>query len=243
MTREEISRRDKVHMELRDGFMMNTQSRYKLWPPTALGNDLGIQQIRAHQKHALCNPQLRPTANWMDSHSVWFARGFIYSCELPCVKKHGAKEYIEKCIHDGDTMTVFEPAWITKQIDGGMIYGTDLSIMIAAAEAQVGVKYDIGQLLSMAANRWWGSEWEYRFRGLDFSSKRHVCSVYVAIIYETWRKKQLVKIDRPFSRMNRDYWTGKEYTGFKGVDIEATFPALYANSKFFAGEYKERVRV
>ena len=116
-------------------------------------------------------------------------------------------------------------------------------MMKCAGAIMEGRKYDYG-------NHILGYPQIIRHALFDLAFRRKVCSVGVRIVFEHLRhrleeRRPDVPMDRLFSRINLQAWkeAGKippapnEQTG-KLVDVEATAPAHFANSRFYAGEFE-----
>jgi len=107
----------------------------------------------------------------------------------------------------------------------------------------VGTKYDVGQLLDIAIFDLLGFENLRLLSVFDFGRKRKVCSVGVRAAYEYMWKETCQEsgegkyIKLLFGYLDMNKWTDKELEEFRGVDVEATAPAHFANSEYFGDEF------
>ena len=123
----------------------------------------------------------------------------------------------------------------------------DIKIMEQAAEPLIGTVYDVGQLLDIAINAVLGYPHVIKYRVFDFSQYCKVCSVGVRICFEHLRKTLNLygheSFPRLFSTFKFDTWpmrlvVAEDNTECKGVDVEATAPAHFANSHDFDNEFE-----
>ncbi|MDD5589239.1 MAG: hypothetical protein PHP92_04245 [Candidatus Nanoarchaeia archaeon] len=199
---------------------------------------LAYSQIRVHQKHILYNKQLRPTSYWMDTHTVQYFPSYrVFSMQPPKGQWINIELYLADCVDAGERISVLR---YVKPIEGKLLCDIPeyITIMEKAADQMVGVNYAYEDLCFIALNRLLGYDWKNHLGWLDWNKKNKVCSTAIRTNFEYLRKKIEPKMTRLFDKLNRDYWTGKEYAEFDGVDVEETCPALYNNSKFFDSEFK-----
>ncbi len=123
----------------------------------------------------------------------------------------------------------------------------DIDVMMDAASELIGTVYDVGQLLDIMINRLMGYPHTIQYRVFDFSKHCKVCSVGARVCYEKLRKHLEQNGDesmkRLFSKFKYDTWKSRPEivaanTEFRGVDVEATSPAHFANSEWFDDEFE-----
>lgn len=192
---------------------------------------LGYWGIRDHQHKVFGN-----LSRWRDTHSMLYLdEDQILSVEPPRARWAKLAD-----LHD-DKITVWR---YTKR----EFSDEDIDTMIQVADAElIGTIYDIGQLIDIAINRIMGYPHTIAYRIFDFSKYCKVCSVGVRVCYEALRKKLEAAGDnsmpRLFSKFKYDTWLSRPEvmegnTELRGVDVEATAPAHFANSEWFDDEFE-----
>ncbi len=190
----------------------------------------GYWSIRRHQKALFGS-----TSRWRDTHTMlMLAEDELLSVEQPRTRWARLENLYD------DKITVWR---YTKR----ELSGSDIDVMREAAEDLIGSVYDVGQLTDLAVKRVMGYPHSIEYCVCDFSRYCKVCSVGVRVCYEHLRKKLKEQGDdsmkRLFSSFRYDTWDHNDAmvasnTECRGVDLEATTPAHFANSRDFDGEFE-----
>jgi len=244
MIKKEIEKKKLLILDnIKDGDVINLQGKSKLWPLKKIPLAIGYWRIRAHQKKILYHKQLRPQAFFMDTHTTQSFGNKIFSVEPPRAKYWDAEEYIENCLKNDERITVLRYNIPLKE--GRLLCDIPEYIekMKYSADMLIGTKYDFLQLCGIALNRILGYDWNYKIKFLDAGKKLRVCSTGIRTNFEYLRKRIEPEMKRLFNKLERSFWTGKEYGKFKKIDVEMTTPAFFSNSKYFSSEFKEIERV
>lgn len=249
MTDSEVKSKVRTLMDAkRDSDVLNIEGKSHWWPLSEIPvTVVAYNQIRSVQKKVFYDRILRPTASYMDTHTTQVFDK-LFSEEPPAAAWFDTEKYITESIKSGNRLSLIRYSVPLKAPDGSMKLLCDIPEYVSAiknsAQSLIGAKYDIGQLVMIKFNEWWGDDWDYKQRWLDFGKNRHVCSVAVRMNFEDFRKKNPNSgMVRLFDKMDRDYWSGDEFSKFDGVDVEMTYPACFSNSKFFCSEFKLVARV
>jgi hypothetical protein len=224
---EEVARSRALQAIMRvclPGDVININSRDSWWN---IVNRFGHWGIRTHQK-ALFGPD----ACWKDTHDMlYFDVDKIFSVELPRAKWAHLNQYAL------DRLTV----WRFTKFELGP---EELKLMEDGARPIIGKTYDIGQLADIALNHLYDHPQEIRYKVFDWGEDLKVCSVGVRLAYEYMRKNLPPgkTMKRLFSTFRYHAWAAadkvqKLNTFGKGVDVEATAPAHFANSDYFDDEF------
>lgn len=119
----------------------------------------------------------------------------------------------------------------------------DIEMMKMSARNLVGQNYDLGQILDIAINFLMGYEHQRRLKFFDLGARKKICSVGVRVLFEKLYREKLKLPDAPdkkwlFETLNPEKWSQPYIQNYHGTDIEATAPAHFTNSDFFANEFK-----
>ena len=168
-------------------------------------------------------------SRWRDTHSMlYFSPDEIFSVEYP---KAVMKPLHKLCQSDLTVYRYTEPDLV------------NIDTLREGAMEMVGTKYDVGQLLDIAIFDLLGFENLRLLSIFDFGRKRKVCSVGVRAAFEyMWKERcWLEDIEKYqkllFTHLDMNRWTPEEINEFRGVDVEATAPAHFANSEYFGDEF------
>ncbi len=192
---------------------------------------LGYWGIRQHQREVFGN-----LARWRDTHTMLYLdEDKVFSVEPP--RARFAK--LESLYND--KISVYRYTKRDFEDD-------EIDVMMKAADELNGTIYDVGQLLDIAINRVLGYPHTIHYRVFDFAKYCKVCSVGVRVCYERARKYIEQKngnepMPRLFSKFKYDTWLERDVvmsanTEMRGVDVEATAPAHFANSEWFDDEFE-----
>jgi hypothetical protein len=192
---------------------------------------LAYKAIRCHQRQMFGN-----LSRWRDVHSMLYLdEDQVFSVEPPRARFAQLEELYE------DTITLWR---YTKR----EFSDEDIEVMHAAAAELDGTVYDVGQLLDIAINHIMGYPHAIHYKVFDFSKYCKVCSVGVRVCYEALRKHLEQQgaeppMKRLFSSFKYDTWLESDIvmnsnTELRGVDVEATSPAHFANSECFDDEFE-----
>jgi hypothetical protein len=191
---------------------------------------LAYSCIRKHQKKLF-----GVSSRWRDTHTMlYFEDTKILSVEPPRTRWAKLQDFYD------DNITIYR---YTKR----ELSAADMAIMREPAKDLIGSIYDVGQLLDMLINRLMGYPHTIEYRVFDFSKYCKVCSVGARVCFEHLRKKLKEQGDdsmqRLFSRFKYDTWEKRRVilagnTEYRGVDVEATTPAHFANTDWFDDEFQ-----
>lgn len=211
-----------LQKNLKPGDIINTSGKTDFTKPWLI---LTQACIRQHQKDLFGKASF-----YHDTHTeMFFGREKIFSVTAPKTKweilEHVAKQEFSVYRYTKKDLT-----------------DNDINIMLDSANKIIGTKYDYGQLLDIAISQILGYPNIIKYKWFDMGRKRMVCSVGCRAIMEDLRHKLeqdgQETIPRLFNKLNPMYWTEKELKEFSRVDVEATSPAHFANSRWFDGEYR-----
>ena len=125
-----------------------------------------------------------------------------------------------------DDITVYRPR---KRI----LSESDIKKMLHATLPIIDTKYDYGQLVNILVNQILGYPYDEKVKWFDLGSKRKVCSVGVAVVYQKLRKvleSEGIIIERLFSKLNKANWKDdfiKEFNELGRWNVENTYPAMF----------------
>jgi len=97
--------------------------------------------------------------------------------------------------------------------------------------------YDYGQLMNILVNQTLGYPYDEKVKWFDLGSKRKVCSVGVAVVYQKWRKdiEQIQEFPRLFSKLNKKRWDKEFIKKFEKDgsrwNVENTYPCMFGLTK------------
>lgn len=218
---------DKIKPFLIRSDVLNFDSHAPWWK---LHYRVGYWGIRRHHKRLFGQ-----MGRWRDTHSMLYLDDdHCYSLEPPkCCWWTLADLYDTR-------LTVWR--YTKRDFDA-----SEFEVMRKSAESMIGMKYDIGQLVDFMINEALGYDNVLHYSIFDRGLHRKVCSVGVRVAYEAVRKfiekDGDGKMKRLFSEFKDPAWAGRPgvpdmNTQKRGVDVEATAPGHFANSHFFADEFK-----
>jgi len=204
------------------------------------------------------------SANWRDSHTMLYftnesIRRYIGSDAKvkTILAKDSANElqvfsvappkasFISIDVFALDTVSVYRYAPRT-------LAPRDIELMLQATLPLLLTDYDFGQLADIGMNEILGYPFENKVRLFDFGEKKKVCATGVAIVFQKWRKeleKEGITVQRLFSKLDPEHWKGKdklvkEFLKYgHGWSIESTYPAQFANSDYYSGEFRLVLRI
>jgi len=215
---------DELLKVLKPGDVINTYgnpSWYEFWLHIA------YYGIKSYQKKIFEKCKFRSLANYHHVHTMlYFGPDHTFSVELPCA----TYKYIENYANDNFTIYRLDRPLTEEHID----------LMFRITQTMYGVNYDIGQLLDIAINKILGYD-GIRLKVFDAGKKNKVCSVGVRTVFEKLNQKFKLSNKKGkflFHDLAFNKWEPECYSTFKGVDVEATTPAHFANTNFFNGEFK-----
>jgi len=206
---------------IKPGDVVNQTNKAKWWE---IFLAIGIWGIVRYQRHLFGKK-----SRYHDDHNMLFlSKDQTLSVEPPKAVLKPLKKY---CLTD---ISIYR---LTKHT----IDDEDIKIMQEAAKPLLGTQYDIGQLVDILINGLLGFEHQVKFRFFDFGKKKKVCSVGIRAVFEYLYQKRIKSTADNriwlFKKINPDYWSEHIVNNFKGVDVEATTPAHFANSEYFDNEF------
>ncbi len=170
-------------------------------------------------------------ANTRDVHAMIFLdEDNTFSVELPRATMKPLQEY---CLTD---FSIYRLQ--LKELDT-----EDVKLMKKIARNLVGQNYDLGQILDIAINFLMGYEHQRKLKFFDLGARKKICSVGVRVLFEKLYQERLKQPNAPdrkwlFETLNSQKWSKKFVKNYNGTDVEATAPAHFTNSDFFANEFK-----
>jgi len=174
-------------------------------------------------------------ANTRDVHAMIFLdEDNTFSVELPRATMKPLQEY---CLTE---FSVYRFQLKALNAD-------DLDTMKKTARNLVGQNYDLGQVLDIAINFLLGYEHQRRLKFFDLGARKKVCSVGVRVLFEKLNQEKLKNPNAAdqkwlFETLNTEKWSLTLVQNYHGTDVEATAPAHFTNSDFFANEFKLMAR-
>ena len=216
---------------LQPGDVINISGRSRWWKVWYHVADAGI---RGNQKRIF-----GVQSNWHDTHSmIYLDPEHTLSVQPPRGTWRTPADY---CL---DRISIWR---FTKH--NGRFSKEEIDVMRKYADAHlIDKRYDVGQLLDILVNRILGYNGVIKFRIFDWGKNLKVCSVGVRTLFEKLRKV-LNQNGRPsYSKLFRKLnplapWPGGVFPQSRvpdqyGVDVEATAPAHFANSRYFDNEFE-----
>jgi hypothetical protein len=216
---------------LKPGDVVNISGRDHWWEPWYVVANAGI---RGNQKRIF-----GLQSNWHDTHSMLYLDPeHTLSVQPPRAKWRTPVDYCR------ERLSIWR---FTKH--GSKFADSDIQVMRDHAEAHlIGITYDVGQLLDILVNRILGYPNVLKYRIFDWGKNLKVCSVGVRVLFEKLRQVLDDKGQPSFKKLFRKLnplasWPGGVFPQSRipdqyGVDVEATAPAHFANSRYFDNEFE-----
>ncbi|MBN2090806.1 hypothetical protein JW964_14430 [candidate division KSB1 bacterium] len=170
-------------------------------------------------------------ANMRDVHAMIFLdEDNTFSVELPRATMKPLQEY---CLTD---FSIY-------RLQLKELNAHDIEVIKKTARNLVGQNYDLGQVLDIAINFLMGYEHQRKLKFFDLGARKKICSVGVRVLFEKLYQEKLKQPDAPdkkwlFETLNTEKWPQKIIQNYNGTDIEATSPAHFTNTDYFANEFK-----
>jgi len=183
--------------------------------------------IHAHQR-GLFGRQ----GNWQFTHAMlYFDAENTFSIEMPNATMKPLEKY---CLHE---FTIYR----LKHVELNSDY---LTILKKAALEMVGENYDMGQMLDMAINSVLGFDHIRKLKIFDFGRAKKICSVGVRTAFEYLYQRSIKSGPAEpskwlFQELNPSKWKREDIRHYHGTDVEATAPAHFANSDYYADEFEK----
>ena len=186
--------------------------------------------IHAHQRGLFGQD-----GNWQFTHAMlYFDAENTFSIQMPNATMKPLEQY---CLDD---LAIYR----MKLVQLSPEYVT---ILKDAALEMVGTDYDLGEMLDLAINSVLGFAHIRKLKIFDLGREKKVCSVGVRTAFEYLYQHGIKKSpDEPtkwlFRQLNPSKWSDDEIRRYHGTDVEATTPAHFANSDFYADEFERVAR-
>ena len=174
-------------------------------------------------------------SNWKFTHStLYFDDEHIFSITFPKTKWLTIENY------KNVEFSIFRPT-LKDPVTNNNLNLTKKRILIMkdAADRMIGTDYDIGQLFDIAIKSLLNFEKIRKLSIFDFGKKKKVCSVGVRVCFEKmYQKEKSNSTKLLFSKLNKKKYLYDKVSNFKGIDVEATSPAHFANTDHYNNEFK-----
>jgi len=211
---------EEIKSILRPGDIINQVGHpkwYEFWLSITYGF-IKWHQRRLFGKHS----------NYRDTHTmIYFDPIQTFSVEMPKAILKPLSDYYKS---DFTIYRIKNPA-ITSEMTW---------YMKEHAKKMVDRDYDVGQLLDIAVNGILGYANRRKAKIFDMGDKNKVCSVGVRVLLERLNQKHKFQTNGKwlFHSLNPNRWSTKKIANYRGVDVEMTTPAHFANTDQFENELK-----